>query len=54
MSSQRVSILRRLDPDEIRELRAGDEFFWVDLAVADGVSAADIAAALLRRPPSGS
>ena len=46
MSSQRVSILRRLDPDEIRELRARDQFFWVDLAVADGVSAADIAAAL--------
>ncbi len=46
MSSQRVSILRRLDPDEIRELRARDEFFWVDLALADGVSAAEIAAAL--------
>ena len=46
MSSQRVSILRRLDPDEIRELRANDEFFWVDLAVADGVSATEIAAAL--------
>jgi magnesium transporter len=46
MSSQRVSILHRLDRDEIRQLRLRKEFFWVDLALEDRVSAAEISAAL--------
>ena len=43
MSAQRVPILRGLDPAEIRQLRARDEFFWLDMSLDDGVSATEIA-----------
>ncbi len=42
MTAQLISILRRCDQTRIAELRARDEFFWADLALADGVSATDI------------
>jgi magnesium transporter len=45
MSAQPISILRSCDRAKVAEMRARGEFFWVDLALADGASAADIAGA---------
>lgn len=45
MSAQTISIVRRCDRSKVAGLRSRDEFFWADLALADGVPAADISAA---------
>ncbi len=45
MSAEPISILRRCDRSKVAELRSRNEFFWADLALADGAPAADISAA---------
>lgn len=45
MTAQLISILRRCDRAKVAELRSRDEFFWADLALADGLSATDISGA---------
>lgn len=42
MTAKLISILRRCDEAKVGELRARDEYFWADLALADGIAATDI------------
>ena len=42
MRAKLTPILRSCDEAKIGELRAQDEYFWADLALADGVAATDI------------
>ncbi len=45
MAVGQIPILRRCDRARVAELRSREEFFWADLALEDGVAAADVVAA---------
>jgi magnesium transporter len=45
VAAPQIPILYRCDPAEVAEHRSRSEFFWADLALADGIGAAEIARA---------